>query len=243
MASFSARSAVMAVRSAATAASSVLRRSSACFRVAASLVGAHHDLEHLALALIDVGLHGLHLVLHGVEFVIRLHRHRLFLVLLEALLGGGEVLVDGAAGGLVLGDGGLGGVDAGPGGGQPGIEGGDAFGGRGHHALSHPGAGFEFLQVHEAFEVRKHQAQSPIWSSKFKVQSSKVATVDSVDSTPSHFRSVFPGRDGVSRRGPTRLHRLSCDLSNFALLELCTLNVDSPRGVGPPGFEPGTNQL
>ena len=87
----------------------------------------------------------------------------------EALLGSGKVLVDGSAGGLILGDGGLGGFNAGTGGGQSSIESGDAVGSGGHHALSHPRAGFEILQVHEAFEVRKHQAHSPIWSSKFKV--------------------------------------------------------------------------
>ena len=62
------------------------------------------------------------LVLHRVELLVGLHRHHLLLVLFLALLGGDQVVVDGAAGGLIVGEGLLGGGEGGRGGLQERVE-------------------------------------------------------------------------------------------------------------------------
>jgi hypothetical protein len=72
--------------------------------------------RHALLVLADFVRDRLHLVLHGVQLFVGLHRHDLLFVFLDALLRGGQVLVDGAALGLIVGEGLLGGGEGGRGG-------------------------------------------------------------------------------------------------------------------------------
>ena len=70
----------------------------------------------------DFVRHRFDLVLHRVQLLVGLHRHQLVFVLVLALLGGDEVVVDAAAGRLIGGEGLLGGGQGGRGGLQKGIE-------------------------------------------------------------------------------------------------------------------------
>ena len=102
-------------------------------------------------ALLEVsGLHtgyGASPVLHGVELLVGLHRHDLFLVFLIALLRGDQVLVDGAALVLIVGEGLLGGGEGGGGGLQEGVERCDPPRCLGNGFVGHRRPAFNLLQL------------------------------------------------------------------------------------------------
>ena len=106
--------------------------------------------------LADFFLHGLDLVLHGVELLVRLHRHDLLFVLFEPLLGGQQVLVDGASGGLVVFEGLLRGGKGGRGRLQDGVERGDAAGSLGDGLVGHRGLAFDALEFDEPLKIWEH---------------------------------------------------------------------------------------